>query len=53
MDEKQRNNAQWCCDQIEELIETYKQISKNKDYNDEVRLVYEKIIKDLENILYE
>lgn len=52
MANKNRNNASWCCDRIEELIEEYKQ-RRDSTYDSEGEyLIYDKIIEDLEEILY-
>lgn len=47
------NNASWCCDEIEELIKHYKkQYLEAKTQDKAKALVYYKVIKDLEIILY-
>ena len=48
---KERNNPSWCCDQIEELIKNYK-ISIQKTDNQDIKRQLEKVVNDLENILY-
>lgn len=59
MSDRKRNNASWCCDQIEEKIEDYKVslIEFDKlDIPDEakkkVKRQLEIVIDDLETILY-
>lgn len=52
MADKKRNNASWCCDRIEELIEWYKKRrDESYDIEGECR-VYDKVIEELEEILY-
>ena len=51
------NNASWCCDEIEELIKTYKTKCGLLRSVGEQRLraqalVYYEVIRDLETILY-
>ena len=51
------NNASWCCDEIEELLKTYKtKCGLLRSVGDErlraQALVYHEVIQDLENILY-
>ena len=51
------NNASWCCDEIEELIKTYKTKCGLLRSVGEQRLrakalVYHEVIQDLEKILY-
>lgn len=51
------NNASWCCDEIEELIKTYKTKCGLLRSVGEQRLraqalVYHEVIRDLETILY-
>lgn len=60
MAERKRNNASWCCDQIEEKIKDYKlslteldKISMSNEAREEVKRQLEIVIDDLEEILYE
>ena len=51
------NNASWCCDEIEELIKTYKTKCGLLRSVGDTRLraqalVYHEVIRDLEIILY-
>lgn len=51
------NNASWCCDEIEKLIEYYKKQCSNARAVGHVQyrakaLVYCEVIQDLEKILY-
>lgn len=54
MADKKRNNASWCCDRIEELIEEYKKRSYESYDIDSERTakVYRRVAKELEEILY-
>lgn len=47
----ERNNASWCCDRIEELIDDYI-ISEMETENEEVKRQLQITIEDLRNILY-
>ena len=47
----ERNNASWCCDRIEELIDDYI-ISEMETENEEVKRQLQITIEDLKNILY-
>lgn len=49
---KKRNNASWCCDKIEELLEEYKQRRDNNYDSEGEYLIYDKVIEELEEILY-
>lgn len=51
------NNASWCCDEIEDLIASYKTKYNLLCFTDEainksLALIYAHVIQDLENILY-
>lgn len=49
--ERKRNNSQWICDSIEELIEEY-ELRAEKTYDQIEYLIYSKVIEELEAILY-
>ena len=49
--ERKRNNSQWICDSIEELIKEY-EIRADKTYDQTEYLTYSKVIEELEIILY-
>lgn len=49
--ERKRNNSQWICDSIEELIEEYKRRAE-QTYDQTEYLIYSKVIEELEIILY-
>lgn len=51
------NNTSWCCDEIEDLIKTYKTKcnllrSVGEERHRVQALVYYEVIRDLETILY-
>ena len=46
-----RNNSSWICDRLEELLEEYKK-DKENTYDDGTFWTYDKVIDDLESILY-
>lgn len=59
MADRKRNNASWCCDQIEEKIAHYRlyltelyKIDMSDEAREEVKRQLEIVIDDLENILY-
>ena len=53
MADRKRNNASWCCDRIEELLEEYKEIrDRNLDIEDRTYSAYKSVIEELEEILY-
>lgn len=49
--ERKRNNSQWICDGIEELIEEYERRAE-QTYDQVEYLTYSKVIEELEAILY-
>lgn len=49
--ERKRNNSQWICDSIEELLEEYKRRCDNT-YDYAVLDTYRTVIEELEIILY-
>jgi hypothetical protein len=49
--ERKRNNSQWVCDGIEELIEEYERRCEDT-YDQTEFLIYRKVIEELEIILY-
>lgn len=51
MADRKRNNASWCCDQIEEKIADYK-ISIEETEDEDVKRQLQIVVDDLETILY-
>ena len=49
--ERSRNNSQWVCDRLEELIQEYEQ-KKATTYDNGAYWTYDEVIKDLKSILY-
>lgn len=49
--ERKRNNSQWICDSIEELIEEYERRC-DATYDYAVLSTYQTVIEELEVILY-
>lgn len=49
---RKRNNSQWVCDKLEELLEKYEK-EREDTFDFAVALVYDEILDDLETILYE
>lgn len=48
---RKRNNSQWVCDRLEELMEEYEK-AREDTYDDGTFWTYDKVLNDLESILY-
>ena len=49
--ERKRNNSSWVCDRLEELIAEYEK-AREDTYDEGVFWTYDKVLNDLESILY-
>lgn len=49
---RKRNNSQWICDRLEELLEKYEN-EREDTYDFAVALTYDEVLDDIESILYE
>lgn len=52
MEDKKRNNPSWCCDQIEELIQKYRNQSESLYLDESIARTYGCVADELEEILY-
>lgn len=48
---RKRNNSAWVCDRLEELMEEYEK-AREDTYDDGTFWTYDKVLNDLESILY-